>query len=47
MNVQGFFADDASSDENEGVYEGMTCLARGRVHLINRSTHKLLNDDDE
>jgi hypothetical protein len=46
-NVQGLFADDASSDENERLFEAVTCVACTRVHLINRSTHKALTDDDE
>jgi hypothetical protein len=46
MNVQGWSVDDTSADEGE-VYETVTCLACTRVHLINRSTGKVLGSDDE
>jgi hypothetical protein len=36
MNVQGWFADDVSADED--IYETVTCLACRQAHLINRST---------
>ena len=29
------------------LHEAVTCLACGRVHLINRGTHKALTDDGE
>jgi hypothetical protein len=41
LNVQGWFADDPSSDEGD-VYETVTCLACTRVHLINRTTGRVL-----
>jgi hypothetical protein len=44
--VQGWLADDPSGDD-DGVYETVTCLACTRVHLINRSTGKVLGGDDE
>jgi hypothetical protein len=45
-NVQGWFADDASGDDDE-AYETVTCLACTRTHLIKRSTGKVLGDNDE
>jgi hypothetical protein len=45
MNVQGWVADDPSANEGE-VYETVTCLACTRFHLINRSTGKVLGDDE-
>jgi hypothetical protein len=46
-NVQGFFADDPSSNEDEGLFEAVTCLACNQPHLINRATHRALTDDGE
>jgi hypothetical protein len=46
MNVQGWFAGDPSGDDVE-VYETVTCLACTRVHLINRSTGRVLGSHDE
>jgi hypothetical protein len=46
LNVQGWLADDPSGD-NEEVYETVTFLACTRVHLINRSTGKVVGGDDE
>jgi hypothetical protein len=43
LNVQGWFADDASRDDNE-VYENLACT---RTRLINRSIGKVLGDSDE
>jgi hypothetical protein len=39
--VQGWLADDPSGDEGD-VYETVTCLACTRVHLINRTTGRVL-----
>jgi hypothetical protein len=39
-------ADDPSGDNDE-VYKTVTCLACTRVHLINRSTGKVVGGDDE
>jgi hypothetical protein len=44
LNVQGWFADEASANEDK-TYATVTCLACTGVHLINRSTGKLLGDD--
>jgi hypothetical protein len=46
LNVQGWFGDDPSEHEGE-VYETITCVACTRVHLINRSTGRVLGGDDE
>jgi len=45
-NVQGWFADEASTNDGE-VYETVTCLACSQVHLINRVTGRALGGDDE
>jgi hypothetical protein len=44
--VQGWLADDPSGDNDE-VYESVARLACTRIHLINRSTGKVLGGDDE
>jgi hypothetical protein len=46
LNVQGWFA-NAPSGNNDEVYETVTCVACTRVHLINRSTGKVVGGDDE
>ena len=43
-NVQGWFADDVSGDEDE-TYEAVTCLACAQMHLVNRSTGRVLGAD--
>jgi hypothetical protein len=35
------------SGDNDEVYETVTCLARTRVRVINRSTGKVVGGDDE
>ena len=45
LNVQGLFADDVPAEESD-IYEAVTCLACRRVHLVNRSTGKILGEDD-
>jgi hypothetical protein len=45
LNVQGWFADEVG-DEDETTYETVTCLACSQVHLVNRSTGKVLGSDD-
>ena len=40
LNVQHWLEDDKDLSENE--YEGVTCKACARVHLINRKTGRLL-----
>ena len=43
LQVQGLFADENKSD----TYEAVTRLACTRVHLVNRSTGKTLDEDDD
>jgi hypothetical protein len=45
LNVQEWFADEVGDDE-ETTYETVTCLACAQVHLVNRSTGKVLGSDD-
>jgi hypothetical protein len=45
INVQHWLDDDQDISENE--YEGITCPACTRLHLINRKTGKLLGRDEE
>ena len=46
LKVQGLFADEVLP-ENANTYEPVTCLACTRVHLVNRSSGKTLDEDDE
>jgi hypothetical protein len=43
LNVQGWSADEVPSSE---TYEVVTCLACGRVHLVNPATGKTPDDED-
>ena len=45
-NVQGWFVEDVSEGEGE-TYETVTCLACAQMHLVNRSTHRVLSADDK
>jgi hypothetical protein len=45
LNVQGWFS-DAPSDGEGKVYETVRCLACTQVHLVNRSTGRVLGDDE-
>jgi hypothetical protein len=45
-NVQGLFADDVSEDEGE-TCEAMTYLACAQMHLVNRSTGRVLGAGDK
>jgi len=49
MMVQGWRADDGSTDDAEDSYIGMHCLACNRMHLVNPSKGLILGgeDDDE
>jgi hypothetical protein len=42
LNVHGWVADDPTEGES---YEGVTCTACARVHLINPKTGKLLGEE--
>ena len=46
LKVQGLFADEVPP-ESANTYEPVTCLACTRVHLVNRSSGKTLDEDDE
>jgi hypothetical protein len=46
LKVQGLFADEVPP-EKANTYEPVTCLACTRVHLVNRSTGKTLDEDNE
>jgi len=47
MKVQGWFADDPSSENGNEVYETVVCTACTRVHLVNPKTGKTVGDDTE
>jgi hypothetical protein len=46
LNVQGWSADDVLMSEGQ-AYDTVMCLACSRVHLINRSTGRVLGSDDD
>lgn len=45
LDVQ-FWLDDEKDDVSETEYEAVTCKACTKVHLINRTTGKLLRRED-
>jgi hypothetical protein len=46
LKVQAWFADEVSANDGE-IYESLTCTACSQVHLVNRSTGRTLDDDDD
>jgi hypothetical protein len=44
--LQGWVTDDRSHPEKQS-YEAVTCLACGGVHLINPTSGKTIDDDDD
>jgi hypothetical protein len=46
LNVQGWFADDASGNDGD-TYEPVTCAACRRIHLVNRKTGRTLGSNAE
>jgi hypothetical protein len=44
MSVQHWQADEAAPDDPQCTYETVVCQACGRLHFINRSTGKLLGE---
>jgi hypothetical protein len=49
LNVQGLLADDLSANKSETyeTYETVKCAACSRMHLIHRSTGKILGREDK
>ncbi len=49
LNVQGWFADEpfVHDDRTSADYETVTCLACTGVHLVNRSTGKLMGHENK
>ena len=45
LNVQGWSADDVS--ENGNMYETLTCLVCGQVHLVNPRTGRVIGAEPE
>ena len=43
--VQVWFADDGAENSGE-TYEGVTCLACRRVHMVNPRTGKILGESE-
>ena len=47
MNVQHRLADEAVPGDQRCTYETVLCQACGRLHFINRSSHRLLGEKEE
>ena len=47
MNVQHWQADEVAPDEAQCSYETVVCNACSRLHFINRSTGKLLGEQQQ
>jgi len=47
MNVQHWQADEVTPDDPQGTYETVVCQACGGLHFINRSTGKLLGEQQQ
>ena len=46
MNVQVYMPDVEPTDHPDS-YESVACPACGRIHLINKTTGKLLSDNEK
>lgn len=46
MNVQVWLPETAPTDRTDS-YEVVTCPARGRIHLVNKTTGKMLSDNEK
>ena len=46
LRVQGWIANDPT-ERGEDSFEAVTCLACGRVHLVNPQTGKVLGANDD
>ncbi len=47
MNVQHRLADEPVPGDQRCTYETVLCQACGRLHFINRSSHRLLGEKEE
>jgi len=49
QTVQGFVAEEVSNEvsKDPNNYESVTCLACGRLHMVNPATGKVLGADNE
>jgi hypothetical protein len=45
--VQGLAPDDDESERAGDVYEGVTCLVCGRLHLVNPKTGETAGENSE
>jgi len=46
LNVQGWVADDPA-ERSDDAYEGISCAACTRLHLVSPKTGKVLGADEE
>jgi len=47
LNVQGWVADDPSTEDDNKTYEAVICTACTKLHFVNPKTGKTLGIDDE
>jgi hypothetical protein len=47
FRVQGWASNEDESERAGDVYEGVTCLACGRLHLVNPNTGKTAGESGE
>jgi hypothetical protein len=47
LKVQGWLADEPSSEYDRASYEAVICTACTRVHFVNRKTGRSIGDDEE
>ena len=47
LKVQGWLADEPSSEDTRSAYEAVICTACTRVHIINRKIGRTIGDDQE
>jgi hypothetical protein len=45
LKVQGWLADEPSSENANKTYEAVICTACTRAHFVNRKTGRTLGDD--
>ena len=46
LQVQGYVAEDLSTEDDAEAYELLKCLACTRMHLVNPKTGKVLGADE-
>jgi hypothetical protein len=47
LKVQGWLADEPSSENDRASYEAVICTACTTVHFVNRKTGRTIGDEEE